>query len=246
MRKKNLLGQKFNRWTVIDYAPPRRTSGGNSIVMWHCRCDCGNESDVSYSSLRRGDSKSCGCLNQEKIHESKHKITCIYDLTGEYGIGYTSKGDEFWFDKEDYDIIKDYSWFKHHKYFTASVPMTNKKIFLHRLIMGLADSEYDYKIDVDHIVTENKFDNRKSNLRIVTKSQNNINKIIQRNNTSGCSGVTYHTRDNVWEVTINIDGKRKYIGRFNNKQDAIDKRKWAEDYYYGEYSYDNSQHKGGN
>lgn len=36
---------------------------------------------------------------------SKHK-TNTYDLTGEYGIGYTSSGDEFWFDLEDYDKIK--------------------------------------------------------------------------------------------------------------------------------------------
>ena len=31
-----------------------------------------------------------------------------YDLSGEYGIGYTSKGEEFYFDLDDYDKIKDY------------------------------------------------------------------------------------------------------------------------------------------
>ena len=34
----------------------------------------------------------------------------IYDLTGDYGIGYTKEGDEFWFDKEDYEKIKKYIW----------------------------------------------------------------------------------------------------------------------------------------
>ena len=34
----------------------------------------------------------------------------VYDLSGEYGIGYTLKGEPFWFDLEDYDLIKDYCW----------------------------------------------------------------------------------------------------------------------------------------
>lgn len=246
MQKKNLLGQRFGRWTVIEYAPSIRTPSGHSRTMWHCLCDCGKEKDVATNDLVSGDSKSCGCLNRENICRTKHKITCTYDLSGEYGIGYTNKGDEFWFDKDDYDLIKDYSWFKHRKYFVAKIPMTDKAVYLHRLIMGLGFTTYDHKTDVDHIITENKFDNRKSNLRIVTKSQNNTNKTLQKNNTSGYPGVTYRKRDNIWEVTININNKRVYIGRYDNFEEAVNKRKWAEDVYYGEYSYRSSQRKGEN
>lgn len=242
MKKKDLLGQRFGRLTVIGCSASVKTSGGNSKTMWFCRCDCGNEKVVATGDLLSGDTTSCGCYNLEKAHYSKHKITCQYDLSGKYGIGYTSNGDEFWFDKEDYDLIKEYSWFKHHKYFVAKIPMNNNKtVYLHRLIMGLGLEEYDHCTDVDHIITENKFDNRKSNLRIVNKSQNNKNKIIQKNNKSGYPGIIWHSRDEVWEVYINIDCKKTYLGRFKNKDDAIAKRKWAEDKYYGEYSYNNSQ-----
>jgi AP2 domain. len=242
MKKKDLLGQRFGRLTVIDCAPSVKTSGGNSRTMWLCRCDCGNEKVVATGDLLSGDTTSCGCYNLEKAHYSKHRITCQYDLSGEYGIGYTSSGDEFWFDKEDYDLIKGYSWFKHHKYFVAKVPMgENKTIYLHRLVMGLGFEEYDYHTEIDHIITENKFDNRKSNLRIVNKSQNNTNKIVQKNNKSGYPGIVWNSRDEVWEVYINIECKKTYLGRFKNKDDAIAKRKWAENKYYGEYSYNNSQ-----
>lgn len=53
---KDLVGQKFNRWTVLEYV-------GNS--SWLCRCDCGNERIVSTARLNSGDSKSCGCLRVE-------------------------------------------------------------------------------------------------------------------------------------------------------------------------------------
>lgn len=242
MKKKDLLNQRFTRLVVTKPMPSRKTSGGHSVVMWHCVCDCGNECDVAAGDLLRGSTKSCGCLNKEKQGESKHKITCTYDLSGDYGIGYTNKGDEFWFDKEDYDLIKNYSWFKHRKYFEASVPMSkDKNIYLHRLVMGIGFDTYDFQIDVDHIITENKFDNRKSNLRLVNKSQNNTNKVMQKNNTSGYRGVYYRKRDGTWESYINIDGKKTFLGRFHNKEDAIQKRRWAEDKYYGEYSYYNSQ-----
>ncbi len=34
-------------------------------MIWHCRCDCGNEVDVSYNSLMYANQKSCGCQRKE-------------------------------------------------------------------------------------------------------------------------------------------------------------------------------------
>ena len=42
-----------------------------------------------------------------------------YDLTNNYGIGYTSKGDEFYFDMDDYERIKNFTWFKDGSRFCA-------------------------------------------------------------------------------------------------------------------------------
>lgn len=43
MAKENLIGQKFNRWTVIDAAPPRYK---NHATFWLCQCECGTIREV--------------------------------------------------------------------------------------------------------------------------------------------------------------------------------------------------------
>jgi hypothetical protein len=57
---KDLTNQKFGRLTVIE----RAGSAGNQST-WKCLCECGNEKIVRSSSLRCGDTKSCGCLHKD-------------------------------------------------------------------------------------------------------------------------------------------------------------------------------------
>lgn len=72
MRKLDLTGNRFGRLVVDSEAPK------NGIrVMWNCICDCGNSTVVSTRDLRHGDTRSCGCLQQEnrsKCH-IKHNET---------------------------------------------------------------------------------------------------------------------------------------------------------------------------
>lgn len=161
-----------------------------------------------------------------------------YDLSGEFGIGYTSKGEEFWFDLEDYDIIKNYCWYKDKKgYVVSTDSKTRKTILFHRIITNCPDGYIP-----DHILgKETRYNNRKSNLRIVTKQQNGMNSALSENNTSGVTGVKWHSRDNIWEACITVNYKRIYLGRYNKFEDAVKARKEAEEKYFGEYSYDNSQ-----
>jgi hypothetical protein len=173
----------------------------------------------------------------------RHK-TNVYDLTGEYGIGYTSKGEEFWFDLEDYDKIKDYCWYlAGHGYFKArtlkSDNFKSDKIYLHRIIMDAKDGEL-----VDHIhhnKNECNYDNRKSNLRIVGYSENGMNSVIPANNKSGCKGVFYDNTYNKWVARICINRKTIQIGSYESISDAIDARQDAEKKYFGKYSYFNTE-----
>ncbi len=67
-----LTGERFGRLTVL-YRLPDGIPSPRSV--WHCRCDCGNETDVYAGSLLSGATKSCGCLNREvssKMHEHMH------------------------------------------------------------------------------------------------------------------------------------------------------------------------------
>jgi hypothetical protein len=71
----DLTEQKFNRLLVIK----REENDRFGKTRWLCRCDCGNEKIINGNSLVSGSSKSCGCLNTEKIQlrniKNKHGET---------------------------------------------------------------------------------------------------------------------------------------------------------------------------
>ena len=92
-------------------------------------------------------------------------------------------------------------------------------------------------MQVDHIyqVSRGVCDNRKSNLRIVTSWQNNVNKSTSKRNTSGYVGVNWDKQNNKWFAQIMVNNKTKNLGRFDNIEDAIKARKEAELKYFGEY-----------
>lgn len=237
MKKIDLIGKKFGRLTVLY------ENGRNKYksVIWHCLCDCGNECDVDAPSLKNNNTKSCGCLiskNAKRQCDINNINTNIYDLSGNYGICKIKTGESFIFDLEDYNKIKDYTWYIHNGYVIAHrKDDTTKFCYLQNLIMDNIDGD----LIVDHICDEDKLDNRKCNLRFVTKSENGMNRKLNSNNKSGITGVCWNKTYNKWTAMIMIDGKSIFLGYYINKEDAIRARKNAEEKYYGDYSYDNSQ-----
>jgi hypothetical protein len=63
----SIAGRTFGRWTAIE-----RIQTLSKGTKWRCLCSCGKEGVVLTSSLTSGNSKSCGCLNIEKIIERNH------------------------------------------------------------------------------------------------------------------------------------------------------------------------------
>lgn len=173
-----------------------------------------------------------------------HKKYNTYDLTGEYGIGYTSKEEEFYFDLEDYDKIKDYYWYidTSDNYVKTSIHDSNNNnktynLKLHRLIMNCPN-----ELVVDHIHgSKTKNDCRKSNLRICTQHENAMNCGISKRNTSGVTGVTWSKKRNKWCVSIGYNKETIYLGCYTSFEKAVNVRKEAEEKYFGEFGYNNSQ-----
>ena len=64
----DLTGSRFGRLTVIGRGEPK---AGCTNAVWRCKCDCGNEVDVRSTVLRKGESKSCGCLKSDYWREQK-------------------------------------------------------------------------------------------------------------------------------------------------------------------------------
>lgn len=55
------VGNKYGLWTVIG-ALPSRKSGTQLRRVWSCQCRCGKEKTVTDFCLRKGSSRSCGCI----------------------------------------------------------------------------------------------------------------------------------------------------------------------------------------
>lgn len=231
--KQDLTNMRFGKLVVMyqveDHLYPNKTKR----AKWHCKCDCGNEIDVVSISLKSGATQSCGCLqNEQRIKNGKlNKKYNKYDLTNKYGIGWTSNTNkEFCFDLEDYDLIKNYCWFEHRGYVEARALNKSKVISMQKLILDYFDD-----MVIDHI-NHNTLDNRKSNLRICTIQQNNMNKKIAKNNSSGYSGVYFDKRRQKWCAYIGVDNQIISLGFcFNNIKEAINARKEAEMKYFGEF-----------
>lgn len=68
----NLSGQRFGRLTAIRPTEERR----HRAVVWECLCDCGKTSYVTTQNLTSGCSKSCGCLNNDRVRST------MVDLSG--------------------------------------------------------------------------------------------------------------------------------------------------------------------
>lgn len=151
----------------------------------------------------------------------------------------TNNGKVFIIDKEDYEKIKNYTWYACHKrknsspYIIADYMIDGKKykLYLHRFLMGCVKG--DGKI-IDHI-NGDTLNNSKSNLRVASRAENQRNCKTQHNCQSGRKGVRKHKLCNKWQARITVNDKEIYLGLFDTFEEACKAREKAEDLYFKEY-----------
>lgn len=233
--KEDLSGQTFSYLTVIEQVDDYVGGTGDVYCQWKCKCKCGKIVYVTGNRLKAHATQSCGCLLKEKAREQglANKKYNRYIEYPDYVVGYTFKDEPFYVSIEDYSKIKDICWIKNDDGYIISGDGDR----IHRVITGCPDDKL-----VDHIGgEETRNDNRRSNLRIATHSQNSQNACLHSNNTSGYTGVTWDKRNNKWIAQIKLNYKNIFLGRYKNIDDAIKARQEAEEIYFGEWSYRNSQ-----
>lgn len=123
-------------------------------------------------------------------------------------------------DSKEYGRVSRFSWsLTCGKY--ASSLIRRKRVYMHRMILGVVDPE----IKVDHR-NGDPLDNRRSNLRVATSSQNQANR-FRCTSASGFKGVsrTRNTTVNPWTATITSSGVRYDLGYFASAEAAA----WAYD-----------------
>lgn len=125
-------------------------------------------------------------------------------------------------DLKDINLIKSYRW-----YIGSHGYMVNNKLGLFH--KNLIDSPF-----IDHI-NRDRLDNRRSNLRPCTRSDNQVNRTKQKNNKSGVTGVYYNTRDSVWIARLERY-EIQHVKKFLFFEDAVRQRLLWEKEYFGDFA----------
>lgn len=100
--------------------------------------------------------------------------------------------------------------------------------YAHRLAFLYVTGEFP-AADVDHI-NRSPGDNRWSNLRLASRSENNLNSRVSARNTSGHRGVQWFARDRKWRAYGKLNGFAKHLGYFDDLAEAAaTAQKWREE-----------------
>lgn len=208
--RNDLSGKNFNRLTVVSYSHTDKNNG----AVWNCICDCGKTTKVSTSRLSKGYTKSCGCLQREASAESvrSHGMykTTLYRRWSMMKKRCKDKNDPIYGGK-GISYCEEWEHFEN---------------FYNDMHEGFSkDLELD-RIDV----TGNYC---KENCRWVTHNENNYNKNLQSNSTTGRTGVSFRKEMDKYRAYITVNRKQINLGLFETFEEACRAREQAEIEYYG-------------
>lgn len=140
-------------------------------------------------------------------------------------------------DNEDADLTR-VSWHSlpSGKNFYAANRRNHKTTLMHRVILeriigrGLLSDEY-----ADHI-DGNGLNNRRSNIRLATASQNSMNQKRNTQNTTGFKGVSFSKEKQLFRANITVQKRTKHLGYFRTAEEAHEAYKNAATIYFGEFA----------
>lgn len=202
--KSDFVGKRFGHLTVIKELPERTSKG---LVIYQCKCDCGNITNVVSNHLSTGHTQSCGC--------GKHRLN---DLTRQtFGrltvVEYVGRrsGNTMWRCKCSCGNYIETSSSSLHSGATKSC--------------GCLNTEIRSKTAKDRF----GFVDRTSLVNV------SANRAINKNNSSGHRGVHFDKGRKKWVAQITFQRKNHLLGRFNTLEEAIEARKQGEEKYFAPY-----------
>lgn len=194
---RDITNEKFGRLTVL-FLTNKRSSQGDAV--WHCRCDCGNEIDVSTSNLRTSNTKSCGCLKEE--HGSNMGKLNEKDITGvRFGI-LTA------LEKTDKILGSSIIWKCKCDCGNTTLISQNNLSSGNTKSCGCLKEEHNANIGKENCVNG-------TNLTYIYKHETKANK----NNRTGVRGVSL-IANGIYRAGITFQKKRYHLGVFVNIEDA--------------------------
>ncbi len=144
-------------------------------------------------------------------------------------------------DDADYEFVNQWKWYalccKNNFYAARSVQVSGrqKTLKMHRILAGAAEGQ-----DVDH-KDRCTLNNQRCNLRICNNSQNQANKGMLRNNTSGFKGVSFNKNTKRWRARLTYQGQHFALGYFDDKISAAQAYDVAAKKAFGDFSLTNER-----
>ncbi|WP_088816356.1 MULTISPECIES: AP2 domain-containing protein [Listeria] len=218
------IGEKYNKLTVLEKL--NEFSGKSTNRLWLCRCDCGNLVKTTGYKIQSGHTKSCGCLVKEtaaskfqvEIGKKYHMLAILSD-TGKR----TKGGQRIVTCRCDCGQETDVIYGKLTSGQTKSCGCLAKE----------RRSQAFKKRSAEDI---RKGIQKQRDERILIEGTRivNINKPQQllKNNKSGRKGVTFDKERKKWMAQIWFQGKKHFLGRYTNFEDAVKAREKAEEEYF--------------
>lgn len=143
-----------------------------------------------------------------------------------------TKGKETCIELSDWSVVQKYNWSTSGSGKYVEGRVAGKLTYLHKFLVPSVNK-------VDHR-DRNGFNNKRSNLRQASRSDNQANRLEQRNNTSGFKGVSWSKAAGKWEARIKHEGKQTYLGVFDDAVLAAAAYNGAARYLFGEFAFLNT------
>lgn len=200
-KDEDLIGKKFGKLTILSiYLKEVGKTKPEKNRYAHCKCDCGNETDISISDVCRGKRRSCGCDPSQNIKNRIRNIYCAMKQRCYYKNGARYK------DYGGRGIVICDEWLHSFKNF--------EKWAL----------ENGYRDDLTIERIDNNGNYCPENCKFASYQIQSSNQRIRKDNSSGYRGVNYSEIHNKWVARVQVNKKRITIGYFKTAEDAHDAR----------------------
>lgn len=121
------------------------------------------------------------------------------------------------YDECDHDFVSRHTWYlsKMHNTYYASTTIQGRRVSMHRALLCITDPNI-----IGEHADRNGLNNTRKNIRPATKSQNQWNRGIGKNSTSGMKGVYFCKKSKKWVAEITVYRKRMKLGLYASKEAA--------------------------
>jgi hypothetical protein len=212
-KKIDLIGQVFGRLTVVS----EKGKGKSGNIIWECTCCCGNTSLSQGGDLKRGNTKSCGCLRKEThtTHGLRgHPMYTVWSSMKKRCYAESGK--------------------RYQDYGGRGVKVCDRWISSLENFIEDTYEGYEKGLQLDRI--DNNGDYEPENIRWVTPQQNVMNRRSFKNSSSIYKGVSWAKKSGKWSANIQKDGKYQHLGLFTNEIEAALAYNEAAEELFGEFA----------